>query len=52
MMNSGASSQMFIIKKGVNKTLIPEESAAFDESIEHQVRFMEGANAFVIVGMF
>ena len=39
----------FIIRKNLNKTLIPIESTLFDERIEGFVRFVQGANAFITV---
>eukprot|EP01017_Pseudomicrothorax_dubius_P033851 TRINITY_DN4581_c0_g1_i3.p1 TRINITY_DN4581_c0_g1~~TRINITY_DN4581_c0_g1_i3.p1 ORF type:complete len:190 (+),score=30.58 TRINITY_DN4581_c0_g1_i3:77-646(+) len=41
----------FIIRRGVPKTLIPEESKVFDETVERNVRFIQGANAFIILGL-
>jgi hypothetical protein len=39
----------FVVRRNVNRTLIPIDSQAFDEKIEEMVRFVQGENAFIIV---
>jgi hypothetical protein len=49
MESQGARNQPFIIRRNVNKTLIPVDSPVFDEGVESNVRFVQGTNAFVVV---
>ncbi len=49
MENPGAKNQPFIIRRHQNRTLIPQDSPVFDEGVETNVRFVQGANAFVVV---
>lgn len=39
----------FIIRRNIHKTLLPPESPIFDEGVESNVRFVQGANAFIVV---
>jgi hypothetical protein len=39
----------FVIRRNQHRTLLPPDSAVFDERVEGYVRFVQAANAFVIV---